>query len=111
MTTISERITHNEPGYPSRTYLVVAKPPCGTVIWNIGEHAPEGYIPFVRVDNYHVYGEMYAVKCESASVVMAAVGYGADTAEKMRYYVRKHPHSTESKRMKLAIPVLERLGL
>ena len=28
------------------TYEVVTEPPLGYIIWNIGDNAPEGYLPF-----------------------------------------------------------------
>ena len=31
------------------TYEVVTEPPLGYIIWNIGDNAPEGYLPFCRL--------------------------------------------------------------
>ena len=30
-------------------YEVVTEPPLGYIIWNIGDNAPEGYLPFCRL--------------------------------------------------------------
>ncbi len=88
-------------------FTVVSTPPAGTKPWNIGYHMADGYIPFVHTEGYNVVGEKYAVPCDQSAIVMAAIGFGPDTAEKMKKYVRRHPKSRYAQRMMDAIPVLE----
>lgn len=49
--------------------------PVGSVVWNIGKHMPDGYIPFVYIDNdCHILKDRpkYAVKIENAQVIMSS---------------------------------------
>jgi hypothetical protein len=49
--------------------------PVGAVVWNIGKHMPEGYIPFVYIDNdCHILQDRpkYAVKIDNAQIIMSS---------------------------------------
>ena len=79
-------------------FTVVKIAPLGYEIWNIGRHAPEGYIPFCRLKAVQPFDgcreietdTLRAVKSEHWDVIMDAVGYGPATLKEMEKYVKKH---------------------
>lgn len=79
-------------------FTVVKIAPLGYEIWNIGRHAPEGYIPFCRLKAAQPFDgcreietdTLRAVKSEHWDVIMDAVGYGPATLKEMEKYVKKH---------------------
>lgn len=79
-------------------FEVVKVAPLGYEIWNIGKHAPEGYVPFCRLKAVQPFDgcreietdTLRAVKSEHWDVIMDAVGYGPATLKEMEKYVKKH---------------------
>ena len=79
-------------------FTVVKIAPLGYEIWNIGRHAPEGYVPFCRLKAVQPFDgcreietdTLRAVKSEHWDVIMDAVGYGPATLKEMEKYVKKH---------------------
>lgn len=67
------------------TYEVVTEPPLGYIIWNIGDNAPEGYLPFCRLKFMQPFeggreiesDTLKAMKCDGAREILAAIGLGA----------------------------------
>ena len=110
------------------TYRVHTKAPSGNYfVWNIGAHAPKGYVPFCRIKSGPYkwsrnvdMDSLVAVPSEGADVIMAAIGFGPDTSEGMREFIKegeRHPVSNTGKyaewildRMRKAIPYLEAMG-
>ena len=68
--------------------LVDSIPAGGYLIWNIGYHMPEGYLPLVRVgtgeDRFYVKGENLAVEVKDAQKILYIVGSGLNTTAKMK---------------------------
>lgn len=63
------------------TYEVVTEPPLGYIIWNIGDNAPEGYLPFCRLKFMQPFeggreiesDTLKAMKCDGAREILAAI--------------------------------------
>ena len=83
-------ITHE-----GHTYEIVDSIPAGYEIWNIGRHAPEGYVPLckpIRPDSYHIDPDtLKAIKCDNAQIIMDAVGYCE--MNDMEQYVKRHENA------------------
>ena len=41
-----------ERGYPDDVYQIVEVAPIGYEVWNIGDHMPNGYIPYAQCGGY-----------------------------------------------------------
>jgi hypothetical protein len=105
------------------TYEVVTEPPLGYIIWNIGDNAPEGYLPFCRLKFMQPFeggreiesDTLKAIKCDGAREILAAIGLGAETSAEMKEFIKKHERnprrSWECERMRAAIPYLEKIGM
>ena len=105
------------------TYEVVAEPPLGYIIWNIGDNAPEGYLPFCRLKSMQRFkggreiesDTLKAMKCDGAREILAAIGLGAETSAEMKKFIKKITHTAKSavtcERMRAAIPYLEKIGI
>ena len=105
------------------TYEVVTEPPLGYKIWNIGNYAPEGYLPFCRLKAVQPFegghciesDTLKAMKCDGAKEILAAIGLGAETSAEMKEFIKKHERdsrrSWECERMRAAIPYLEKIGM
>lgn len=80
------------------TYEVVTEPPLGYIIWNIGDNAPEGYLPFCRLKFMQPFeggreiesDTLKAMKCDGAREILAAIGLGAETSAEMKEFIKKH---------------------
>lgn len=104
-------------------YEVVTEPPLGYIIWNIGSHAPEGYLPFCRLKAVQPFDggreiepdTLKAMKCDGAKEILAAIGLGAETSAEMKKFIKKHERNSrrswECERMRAAIPYLEKIGM
>ena len=79
------------------TYEVVTEPPRGYIIWNIGDNAPEGYLPFCRLKFMQPFEGgreiesdiLKAMKCDGAREILAAIGLGAETSAEMKEFIKK----------------------
>lgn len=99
-------------------FEVIEKIPCGYKIWNIGKNMVDGWLPLVRCEGYNVVGKMYALKCEGAQTILAAIGGGQDTVEKMERYVKRYRNAKpdtysywQVQRMEKAIPWMKSIGM
>lgn len=79
------------------TYEIVDRIPKGYLIWNIGDHMPDGYLPLcmlkpeseqpfpggraIRTDN------LKAISCPEAQTILEATIYGLYTAEDMEQFI------------------------
>lgn len=73
-----------EEGYPTHEFIIIDYIPFNAVVWNIGKHMPEGYIPYVYIDkDYHIIeGQpMYAVKMNNAQKILNARYWHKETME------------------------------
>lgn len=105
------------------TYKVVDSAPAGFLIWNIGKHAPNGYLPFCRLNMIQPFeggraidvDSLMALPCEGADVILCAVPYGPQTSAEMENYIRKNAASKKKayicERMERAIPYLKKINL
>lgn len=108
--------------YENHTYEIVDEIPVGYLIWNIGEHAPEGYLPLCKPlfpqpfpGSYRIDGDtLKAIKADDAQVILTVV-HIADTLPAMETYVKRHDHSARPvtmervKRCREAIPALRKV--
>lgn len=83
-------------------YEIVEEVPVGYLVWNIGENAPEGYLPLCRPSHKHDRysglrdidpDSLKAIKVEGAEIVLAAVSRGENTLPKMEQYVKRYRNS------------------
>lgn len=115
---MNETLKHND-----YIYTVVTEPPLGYEIWNIGDHAPEGYLPFCRLSVFQPFSgarcievdTLKAIKCEGAKLILAAIGFGPQTSAEMQKYISKNKSKKNEtwicERMEKAIPYLKAIGL
>lgn len=78
------------------TFEVVDFVPSGYRIWNIGKHMIDGYLPLAQTlgNSYRVNTEtLKAIKIDGAQTILAAVGRGQDTIEKMETYIKRYRNS------------------
>lgn len=94
-------------------YEVVDRVPNGYEVWNIGRHAPEGYVPFCICypDTYEVQlDKLKAVRmtAEEAEILRKASswGLGSPTAIKRRY---KRLNAKNKALADKALPILNRI--
>lgn len=79
-------------------YEIVDEVPLGYMIWNIGENAPDGYLPFCRLSRHQPFeggrnietDTLKAMKVDGAREILAAVSAGHGTLAKMEGYVQGH---------------------
>lgn len=83
------------------TYEVVDEIPVGYTIWNIGKHAPEGYLPLCRPAREQPFegarsidaDALKAIKVEGAEEIMKAFGRGEETLDEFEQYVSRNKNS------------------
>lgn len=93
-------ITHTALG-KTHTYEIVSKMPCGFEIWNIGNNAPEGYLPLCRLRGCQKFeggreidaDALKAIKADGAAEILAAVGFGPKTVKEMSRYIKRYSNS------------------
>ena len=117
------KFTHTTALGTCDTYEVVSEPPLGYIIWNIGEHAPDGYLPFCRLSAIQPFAggrcierdTLKALKCDGAQEILDAIGFGPETSEEMKKFVKKYKNKPYKdwicERMEVAIPYLEKIGM
>lgn len=99
------------------TFEVVDSVPARYTIWNIGANMPEGYLPMcemVGTDNFSVRTDtLKAIKLPEAQTILAAIGGGQNTVEKMEAYIKRYKNAKKGtwahhqvERMKKALPIL-----
>ena len=86
-------------------YEEVRTIPRGYEIWNIGNHAPPGYIPLCRLKAIQPFegcreiepDTLKAIKAEGAEIIMQAAGrLTKDTPETWRRYIKRYENSAVS---------------
>lgn len=89
------------------------KPPFGARIWNIGDNAPAGYVPFVYSGGYDGcqvdIRRISLVANSGAEVIMDAIGYGPDDIPSMEQYIETHPGDYFADKMRKALPYMKEL--
>ena len=94
------------------TYEVVTEPPLGYIIWNIGDNAPEGYLPFCRLKFMQPFEGGREIESDTLKAMKCD---GAETSAEMKEFIKKHERnprrSWECERMRAAIPYLEKIGM
>lgn len=105
------------------TYEVVTEPPLGYIIWNIGNNAPEGYLPFCRLKAVQPFkggrsietDTLKAMKCDGTKEILAALGFGPGNSAEMKEFIEKYGQDPRRdwacERMRAAIPYLEKIGM
>lgn len=97
------------------TFEVVESVPKNYIIWNIGHHMINGYLPLVMAGGYdgcQVVGTMKAIKVDQAQTILAAIGRGQNTIEDMERYVKRYKNSKTGitqrhvKRLEAALKVM-----
>ena len=106
------------------TFDVVDFIPGGFSIWNIGQNMIDGYLPLCRLKYPQPFSgarqieadTLKAIKTEGAQKILAAIGSGHDTIEKMENYIQRHqnakPHTwayVMVQRMQEALPYMKQL--
>ena len=90
---MAEIIKDNGYGRTDRFEIVDAVP-AGFFVWNIGEHAPAGYVVLCEWENKEEYtiktSTLKAIKHDHAREIMRAAGAGGDTLARCR----KRAHSS-----------------
>jgi len=106
-TIADNKLTTFEPNFPSHTFELVDQAPLGYVIWNIGDHMPEGYLPFARPCMRQPFeggrnidpDTLKAVPCEGAQAILAAsIHCGAENLREMEAFVKKHQNAKPGSR-------------
>lgn len=102
-------------------YEVVETYPLGYEIWNIGDNAPDGYIPFCRLKLVQPFegareierDTLKLMKCAGARAIMSAARCGLTTLPKMEAYLKKNQYAPKGsyeanlcRRIKLALPYM-----
>lgn len=107
--------------YPDHRFEIVDFVPLGYTIWHIGHHMPDGWLPLCRLSQHQRFeggmdievDTLKAIKCKEAQTILAAIGFGPDTLEKMEAYVKKYARSKykklELERMRKALPYMRQL--
>ena len=113
---MEKTITHN--GY---TFELVDRIPQGYLVWNIGKHMIDGYLPLCRLAYFQPFPggrsieneTLKAIKCEGAQTILEAIGWGPETPEEMERYIEKFEregtHTMEFERMKKAVPLMRQI--
>ena len=101
------------------TFEVVDYVPLGYQIWNIGKNMVDGYLPLCRVipGTYNVEPDtLKAIKIEGAQKILAAIGGGQNTIEKMECYIKRYQNTKpgtwahrQVQRMQEALPVMRQI--
>lgn len=102
-----QKLIIHEPGYPDEIFELWDRAPLGYVIWNIGPHMPEGYLPFGRPCARQPFDggrniepdTLKAVPCEGAQVILAAVSAcGAHNLRQMEAFANKYRNAKPGNR-------------
>ena len=102
-------------------FELVDSVPRGYIIWNIGKNMVDGYLPLCRLRMIQPFeggrsietDTLKAIKCDGAQKILAAIGGGQNTVEKMERYIKRYSSSKNSAilarvdRMKKAVEVLK----
>lgn len=106
------------------TFEVVDSVPSGYMIWNIGHHMVDGYLPLCRLSRCQPFpgggnietDTLKAIRIEGAQTILSAVGGDLDTIEKMEQFLRSNrkakPGSWEKaqiERIKRALPIMRQI--
>ena len=106
------------------TFEVVDFVPGGYQIWNIGKHMIDGYLPLCQLKGSQPFpGAMEietetlkAIKTEGAQKILAAIGGGQNTVEKMEKYIQRYRNAklgtwtyNQVQRIKEALPYIKQL--
>lgn len=98
--------------------------PMGYQIWNIGKNMIDGYLPLCRLKNPQPFEgcmeieteTLKAIKIDEAQIILAAVGGGQNTPEKMKRYIKRYGNAkpgtfgrSQAERMKKALPYMEKI--
>ena len=93
-------------------YEIVDKVPAGFFVWNIGEHAPAGYVPLCESmpdDEWSVnLDTLKAIKHDHAREILRAAGAGGTTLAKCRKKARGSDEWVR-KRCAEALPYMEQM--
>lgn len=107
------------------TFELIDHVPLGYSIWNIGKNMPDGYLPFCRLKAIQPFNwcreieldTLKAMKVDKAQVILAAIGGGQNTIEKMEEFVRKNRNAKPNtyayrqvQKINLALPVMRSLN-
>lgn len=110
--------------HKSDLFEVVDFVPLGYSIWNIGANMVDGYLPLCRLSKYQPFegatnietDTLKAIKCDGAKTILAAIGGGANTIEKMESYIEKHRNARPNtachmavKRCRKALPFMRKI--
>ena len=79
-------------------FEVVDSVPPGYHIWNIGKNMIDGYLPLCRLKHPQPFEgcmeieteTLKAIKIDEAQIILAAVGGGQNTPEKMKRYIKRY---------------------
>lgn len=105
--------------YNEHTFEIVDHVPAGYQIWNIGKNMTDGYLPLCKVipNSYDVeINTLKAIKIDAAQVILAAIGSGQDTIEKMERYIKRYKNArkgtysrSQVERIKKALPYMKQI--
>lgn len=84
-------VTTFEGTLPSRTYEIVDSIPHGFFVWNIGSHAPDGFVPLCENAGTGKYGinpdTLKAVRSDHADLILGCASSGARTPSEARDFL------------------------
>lgn len=98
--------------------------PVSYFIWNIGKNMIDGYLPLCRLSSRQPFSggraietdTLKAIKCSGAQTILAAVGGGQDTVEKMERYIKRYRNAkpgtwshAQVERIKKALPYMKQI--
>ena len=109
--------------YENNTYEIVDEFPVGYLIWNIGKHAPEGYLPLCRPSQEQPFpggrqidaNSLKAMKVDGAQIILSAAHAGdtlAELEEQVRRYGNCDPRSSQgywAEKARQALPYLRKI--
>ncbi len=105
-------------------FEVVDSVPPGYHMWNIGKNMIDGYLPLCRLKNQQRFKggmeieteTLKAIKIDEAQIILAAVGGGQNTPEKMKQYIKRYENAKpgtfgrrQAERMKKALPYVKKI--
>lgn len=81
-----------------QTFEVVDEIPYGYMIWNIGKHMVDGYLPLCRLAERQPFpggrsinvNTLKAIKCDGAQTILAVTTYGQGTIKEMEEFLTKY---------------------
>lgn len=105
-------------------FLIVDFIPNGYQIWNIGKNMIDGYLPLCRLKSPQPFEggcaieteSLKAIRTDGAQIILAAIGNGQNTPEKMKEYIKRYGNAkpgtygrSQAEKMKKALPYMEAL--